>query len=164
MARTRVRDWGWTRWVAASWPGVGAGVVQLGQDGQLEQGDVEPVLIRLLSGLASCAAAGSTLAASLAVHAEGLASAEVLAAANARRRAGQTEPWRTILPRDEQIALLTRQAGGPTRRSTPPTSRSPRQRAATCSCWPIPAGSFRGTARGGSGMAVLSDPDVIIRT
>jgi methyltransferase (TIGR00027 family) len=68
----------------------------------------EPVLIRLLSGLASCAAAGSTLAASLAVHAEGLASAEVLAAANARRRAGQTEPWRTILPRDEQIALLAR--------------------------------------------------------
>jgi methyltransferase (TIGR00027 family) len=68
----------------------------------------EPVLTRLLSGLASCAAAGSTLAASLAVHAEGLASAEVLAAANARRRGGQTEPWRTILPRDEQIALLAR--------------------------------------------------------
>lgn len=68
----------------------------------------EPVLTRLLSGLASCAAAGSTLAASLAVHAEGLASAEVLAAANARRRAGQTEPWRTILPRDEQIALVAR--------------------------------------------------------
>ena len=68
----------------------------------------EPVLTRLLSGLASCAAPGSTLAASLAVHAEGLASAEVLAAANARRRAGQTEPWRTILPRDEQIALLAR--------------------------------------------------------
>ena len=66
----------------------------------------EPVLTRLLSGLASCAAPGSTLAASLAVHAEGLATAEVLAAANARRRAGQTEPWRTILPRDEQIALL----------------------------------------------------------
>ena len=66
----------------------------------------EPTLVRLLSGLASCAAPGSTLAASLAVHAEGLATAEVLAAANARRRAGQTEPWRTILPRDEQIALL----------------------------------------------------------
>jgi methyltransferase (TIGR00027 family) len=68
----------------------------------------EPALIRLLSGLASCAAPGSTLAASLAVHAEGLATAEVLAAANARRRTAQTEPWRTILPRDEQIALLAR--------------------------------------------------------
>jgi methyltransferase (TIGR00027 family) len=68
----------------------------------------EPVLTRLLSGLASCAAPGSTLAASLAVHAEGLATAEVLAAANARRRTAQTEPWRTILPRDEQIALLAR--------------------------------------------------------
>jgi methyltransferase (TIGR00027 family) len=68
----------------------------------------EPVLTGLLSGLASGAAAGSTLAASLAVHAEGLATAEVLAAANARRRAGQTEPWRTILPRDEQIGLLAR--------------------------------------------------------
>jgi methyltransferase (TIGR00027 family) len=68
----------------------------------------EPVLIRLLSGLAGCAAAGSTLAASLAVHAEGLATAQVLAAANAGRRAGETEPWRTILPRDEQITLLAR--------------------------------------------------------
>ena len=68
----------------------------------------EPALVRLMSGLASCAAPGSTLAASLAVHAEGLATADVLAAANARRRAGQTEPWRTILPRDEQLALLAR--------------------------------------------------------
>ena len=68
----------------------------------------EPVLTRLLSGLASCAAPGSRLAASLAVHAEGLATDQVLAAANARRRAGQTEPWRTILPRGEQIALLAR--------------------------------------------------------
>ena len=68
----------------------------------------EPTLIRLLSGLASCAGPGSTLAASLAVHADGLATADVLAAANARRRAGRTEPWRTILPRDEHIALLAR--------------------------------------------------------
>jgi methyltransferase (TIGR00027 family) len=66
----------------------------------------EPILIRLLSGLASGAAPGSTLAASLAVHAEGLSTARVVAAANARRRAGETEPWRTILPRDQQIALL----------------------------------------------------------
>jgi methyltransferase (TIGR00027 family) len=68
----------------------------------------EPILTRLLSGLASCAAPGSTLAASLAVHAEELSTAQVVAAANARRRAGETEPWRTILPRDQQIALLAR--------------------------------------------------------
>jgi methyltransferase (TIGR00027 family) len=68
----------------------------------------EPTLTGLLSGLASCAAPGSTLAASLAVHAQGRATAEVVAAANARRRAAATEPWRTILPRDEQIALLAR--------------------------------------------------------
>ena len=68
----------------------------------------EPTLTGLLSGLASAAAPGSTLAASLAVHAQGRATAEVVAAANARRRAAATEPWRTILPRDEQIALLGR--------------------------------------------------------
>jgi methyltransferase (TIGR00027 family) len=68
----------------------------------------EPTLTGLLSGLASAAAPGSTLAASLAVHAQGRATAEVVAAANAGRRAAATEPWRTILPRDEQIALLAR--------------------------------------------------------
>jgi methyltransferase (TIGR00027 family) len=68
----------------------------------------EPILTRLLSGLASCAAPGSTLAASLAIHAEELSTARVVAAANARRRAGETEPWRTILPRDQQITLLAR--------------------------------------------------------
>ena len=68
----------------------------------------EPTLTGLLSGLASAAAPGSTLAASLAVHARGRATAEVVAAANAGRRAAATEPWRTILPRDEQIALLAR--------------------------------------------------------
>jgi methyltransferase (TIGR00027 family) len=52
------------------------------------------------------AGAGSRLAASLAIHAEDRSTTEVLAAANARRRAGETEPWRTILPRDQQIALL----------------------------------------------------------
>jgi hypothetical protein len=31
-----------------------------------------------------------------------------VAAANADRRAAATEPWRTILPRDEQITLLAR--------------------------------------------------------
>jgi methyltransferase (TIGR00027 family) len=65
-----------------------------------------PVLTGLLTGLASAAAPGSTLAASLAVHAEDRSTAEVLAAANAGRRAGRTEPWQTILPRDQQLALL----------------------------------------------------------
>ncbi|HXP56599.1 MAG TPA: SAM-dependent methyltransferase [Streptosporangiaceae bacterium] len=72
----------------------------------------QPTLSGLLTGLASAAAPGSTLAASLAIHAPDRSTAEVLAAANARRRAGETEPWRTILPRDQQIALLAR-AGWP---------------------------------------------------
>lgn len=76
-----------------------------------------PTLTRLLTGLASCAAPGSTLAANLAVHSEGLATARVLAAANARRRAGETEPWRTILPERDQIALL-RSAGWDAERVT----------------------------------------------
>jgi methyltransferase (TIGR00027 family) len=66
----------------------------------------QPTLTGLLTGLASGAAPGSTLAASLAIHAGDRSTAEVLAGANARRRAGETEPWRTILPRDQQIALL----------------------------------------------------------
>ena len=66
----------------------------------------QPTLTGLLAGLACCAAPGSTLAASLAIHAGGRSTAEVLTAANTSRRAGETEPWRTILPRDEHIALL----------------------------------------------------------
>ncbi len=65
---------------------------------------------RLLAGPATRAAPGSTLAASLAVHPAGLDSVRVTAAANARRRAGDTEPWRTILPADAQLALV-RDAG-----------------------------------------------------
>ena len=61
-----------------------------------------------LSRLAACAAPGSRLAASLAVHEEGLPTERVVAAANARRRAGETEPWRTILPRRAQLTLLQR--------------------------------------------------------
>src|SRR5450755_806398 len=66
----------------------------------------QPTLARLLSGLASCAAPGSTLTASLAVHDESLPTEPVVAAANARRRAGRTEPWRTILPERAQLSLL----------------------------------------------------------
>jgi methyltransferase (TIGR00027 family) len=62
--------------------------------------------LRLLAEAASCAAPGSTLAASLAIHESPLPAAEVVAIANARRRAAGAEPWRTILPRDEHLALL----------------------------------------------------------
>jgi methyltransferase (TIGR00027 family) len=65
---------------------------------------------RLLGGLATRAAQDSVLAASLATHAEGLNSAEVAAAANARRRTGAAEPWRTILPAAEHLMMLD-QAG-----------------------------------------------------
>jgi methyltransferase (TIGR00027 family) len=60
----------------------------------------------LLAGLAGRAPAGSALAASLATHAPGVSSAEVAAAANARRRTADAEPWRTILPRDEYLAMM----------------------------------------------------------
>ncbi|MGO8957591.1 MAG: class I SAM-dependent methyltransferase [Streptosporangiaceae bacterium] len=61
---------------------------------------------RLLSGLAARAAAGSVLAATLAIHADGLDSAEVVSAANARRRTGDAEPWRTILPTGEHLRMV----------------------------------------------------------
>lgn len=61
---------------------------------------------RLLAGLAGCAGAGSTLAVTLATHASGLPAGAVAAAANARRRSGAAEPWRTILPADEHLAML----------------------------------------------------------
>ncbi len=62
--------------------------------------------MRLLAGAASCAAPGSALAASLATYESPAPAADVVATANARRRAGAGEPWRTILPRDEHLALL----------------------------------------------------------
>jgi methyltransferase (TIGR00027 family) len=61
---------------------------------------------RLLAGLAARAPAGSRLVATLATHADGFDSAEVVAVANARRRTGQSEPWQTILPPREHVALL----------------------------------------------------------
>jgi methyltransferase (TIGR00027 family) len=70
----------------------------------------QPTCVRLLAGLRARAAGGSTLAASLSVHREGLDSAHVAEVANARRRAGRTEPWLTILPAPAHLDLL-RQAG-----------------------------------------------------
>jgi methyltransferase (TIGR00027 family) len=61
---------------------------------------------RLLAALAQCAAPGSVLAASLAIHADGLDSAEVVIAANGRRRTAAAEPWQTILPAAEHLAQL----------------------------------------------------------
>ena len=63
---------------------------------------------RLLAGLAARAPAGSVLAVSIATHADGLDSAEVVAAANVRRRTGGAEPWQTILPAAEHLALIER--------------------------------------------------------
>jgi len=62
----------------------------------------------LLTALARRAAAGSVLVASMATHADGLDSGEVANAANARRRLGDAEPWRTILPVAEHLALVER--------------------------------------------------------
>jgi methyltransferase (TIGR00027 family) len=67
----------------------------------------QPSCERLLAALAGRAAAGSVLAVSLATHADGHDSVEVAAAANDRRRHGAAEPWRTILPVAEHLAMLT---------------------------------------------------------
>jgi methyltransferase (TIGR00027 family) len=66
----------------------------------------QPTCVRLLSALRERAAAGSRLAASLSVHRDGLDSERVAAVANSRRRAGETEPWLTILPAAAHLALL----------------------------------------------------------
>ena len=64
---------------------------------------------RLLSGLRSCAAGGSKLAASLAVARHGETSNEVVTSLNASRRfLGEVEPWITLLPVDEYLAFFER--------------------------------------------------------
>ena len=68
----------------------------------------QPSTVRLLAGAAAAAAVGSSLAASLAIHADGLDSAAVLARGNARRRTAGSEPWLTILPAAGQTDLLAR--------------------------------------------------------
>ncbi len=62
----------------------------------------------LLAALAGCAAPGSVLVVSMATHADGLDSGEVASTANLRRRAGAAEPWQTILPVAEHLALVER--------------------------------------------------------
>ena len=68
----------------------------------------EGTTVDLLRSLRSCAAAGSRLAVSLAVHDAAASSNEVVSAANARRRHAGSEPWQTILPVNEQLTLLAR--------------------------------------------------------
>ena len=66
----------------------------------------QATIVTLLGSLRACAAPGSTLAASLAVHDYDVASDKVLAVANARRKNGHTEPWRTVLPAGAHLELL----------------------------------------------------------
>jgi methyltransferase (TIGR00027 family) len=61
---------------------------------------------RLLADIASRAAPGSTLAVTLATHTSELATEEVAAVANARRRTAAAEPWVTILRPDEHLSML----------------------------------------------------------
>lgn len=68
----------------------------------------ETVIVSLLSALGSRAAPGSVLVASLATHPEGLDSRHVAEVLNAGRRAGETEPWVTILPAPAHLSLLAR--------------------------------------------------------
>ena len=68
----------------------------------------KPSTVRFLTGVRAAAAPGSVLAASLAIHADGLDSRAVLARANARRRTAAAEPWLTILPAVAQADLLAR--------------------------------------------------------
>lgn len=62
---------------------------------------------RLVGALAGRAAPGSAIAVSLQTHADGYDSAEVVTLANTRRRTAAAEPWLTILPAAEHLALLT---------------------------------------------------------
>jgi methyltransferase (TIGR00027 family) len=68
------------------------------------------VIAGLLRDLAVRAGAGSTLAVSLAIHADGLDTSAVISGANAGRRFARSEPWLTVLPLGEWLALL-REAG-----------------------------------------------------
>jgi O-methyltransferase involved in polyketide biosynthesis len=65
-----------------------------------------PANVRFLRSVAAAAAPGSVLAASLAIHADGLDSSLTLAMANARRRTADAEPWLTILSAAGQVDLL----------------------------------------------------------
>ena len=65
-------------------------------------------IVGLLTALRTRATAGSVLAASVAVHAEGIDSGRVVDRANTARPGATAEPWRTILPATAHLALVTR--------------------------------------------------------
>jgi len=66
----------------------------------------QKIIVSVLASLRGRSCPDSTLAASLATHSPDVASDDVVAAANARRRSGGSEPWRTILPADVHLELL----------------------------------------------------------
>jgi methyltransferase (TIGR00027 family) len=68
----------------------------------------EPTIVSLLSTLRSMAPVGSCLVATLAIHADGLRTEDVLLSANAARPNSAAEPWLTILTVDASAQLLTR--------------------------------------------------------
>ena len=68
----------------------------------------QDTVMSLLGSLRACATRDSTLAVSLATHRSDASSKKVLAVANARRTTGDTEPWRTILPTEIHLELLSR--------------------------------------------------------
>ncbi len=77
-------------------------------------------LCRTAHGLAASAAAtGSVLAVSLATHADGHGHGRGGDAANERRRTGDVEPWQTIFPAAEHLAMVKARAGGDGTRRVP---------------------------------------------
>jgi methyltransferase (TIGR00027 family) len=76
-------------------------------EGLLVYLDVTAV-VDLLGAVRARAGTGSHLAASLAVHPEGLDSAWVTDSANAARPGAAAEPWRTILSPSAHVALVER--------------------------------------------------------
>jgi methyltransferase (TIGR00027 family) len=67
----------------------------------------QATIARLLRAARERAAAGSTLAASLAVHPDGTDSGHAVEIANGRRSTAASEPWQTILTAGAHIALFT---------------------------------------------------------
>ena len=65
-----------------------------------------PTIAGLLEALHTRGAVRSTLAASLATHPKGMDPDRLTAVANARRQAGRSEPWLTILPADAHLGML----------------------------------------------------------
>ncbi|MBF6554577.1 MAG: class I SAM-dependent methyltransferase [Acidimicrobiales bacterium] len=74
----------------------------------------QATILGLLARLRSRAAPGSSLAASLAVHPDGIDTGVVLDRANTARPDASAEPWLTILPAASHLGLITRSGWVPT--------------------------------------------------